>query len=137
MIDRQRLYTISELAREFALTNRAIRFYEEKALIRPQRVGVNRVYDYRDHARITLILKLKGLGFRIDDIKEYIDLYDADPGRITQLKHGLDRITQRINTVEEELSRLQQNLNGLREIRDEALTLLAKRGIDLDDLDVA
>ena len=73
-----KLYSITELAEEFDITPRAIRFYETKCLLSPQRAGATRVYNYRDRARLMLVLRGKRLGFSLEDIKEYIDLYDAE-----------------------------------------------------------
>lgn len=73
-----RLYTVTELAAELGMTARAIRFYEDKGLITPQRAGTTRVYSSRDRARMILILRGKRLGFSLGTIREYLDLYDAD-----------------------------------------------------------
>jgi DNA-binding transcriptional MerR regulator len=77
----QPTYTISELAREFALTTRAIRFYEDEGLIAPARVGRARVYGERDRVRIRLILRGKRLGLALAEIAEILDLYDAGGDR--------------------------------------------------------
>ena len=71
-------YTISELAREFQVTPRALRFYEDKGLLSPTRDGLNRVYSTRDRARLKLILQGKSVGFSLSDIREILDLYEAD-----------------------------------------------------------
>ena len=73
-------------AEELGLTTRAIRFYEVKGLIAPDRRGMARCYTRRDRARIQLILRGKNLGFTLEDIKEYLELYDADPAHRAQLK---------------------------------------------------
>jgi DNA-binding transcriptional MerR regulator len=70
-------YTISELAREFGLTTRAIRFYEDHGLIAPTREGRNRVYGNRDRVRLKLTLRGKRLGLSLTEIRELIDMYDA------------------------------------------------------------
>jgi DNA-binding transcriptional MerR regulator len=81
-----RLYTVTELARELGMTPRAVRFYEVKGLIIPQRAGTTRVYSNRDRARMILILRGKRLGFSLSAIKEYLDLYDADVSQHAQLR---------------------------------------------------
>src|SRR5207244_125075 len=78
-----RLYTIGELADELNVTTRAIRFYEAKGLIAPARRGVARSYSRRDRARLMLILRGKNLGFTLEEIAQYLMLYDADPAQIT------------------------------------------------------
>ncbi len=74
--DQARLYSVTELGSELGVSARTIRFYEDKALIAPQRAGGTRVYTARDRARMILILRGKRLGFSLREIKEYLDLYD-------------------------------------------------------------
>jgi DNA-binding transcriptional MerR regulator len=76
-------YTISELAREFQVTPRALRFYEDKGLLSPTRDGLNRVYSVRDRARLKLILQGKSVGFSLSDIREILDLY-TEPRKATR-----------------------------------------------------
>lgn len=90
-----RLYTVTELANELGMTARAIRFYEDKGLITPQRAGTTRVYSVRDRARMILILRGKRLGFSLSTIKEYLDLYDTDITQHAQLKLLLGSISKR------------------------------------------
>lgn len=73
-----RTYTISELAREFEVTPRALRFYEDKGLLSPRREGMNRVYSHRDRGRLQLILRGKRVGLSLLEIKEILDLYKVD-----------------------------------------------------------
>jgi len=80
------LYTVTELAKQLDMTPRAIRFYEDKGLITPQRVGTTRVFSARDRARMILILRGKRLGFSLSEIREYLDLYDADITQQAQMK---------------------------------------------------
>ncbi|HWA01691.1 MAG TPA: MerR family DNA-binding transcriptional regulator [Caulobacterales bacterium] len=74
----ERTYTISELAREFEVTPRALRFYEDKGLLSPRRDGMNRVYSHRDRGRLQLILRGKRVGLSLLEIKELLDLYKVD-----------------------------------------------------------
>ncbi|KAA3626026.1 MAG: MerR family transcriptional regulator [Proteobacteria bacterium] len=133
MIDKTRLYSISELATEFAITARAIRFYEDKGLLSPRRVGSNRAYDYRDRARLSLVLRFKGLGFPLDKTKEFLDLYDADETHLVQLKVGYRGICGRINELQQQIATLQQDLSELMELKDEAISKLRERGVDPDN----
>jgi len=73
-----RTYTISQLAREFEVTPRALRFYEDKGLLTPRREGMNRVYSHRDRGRLQLILRGKRVGLSLIEIKEILDLYKVD-----------------------------------------------------------
>jgi DNA-binding transcriptional MerR regulator len=90
-----RLYTVTELAKELGMTARAVRFYEDKGLITPQRAGTTRVYSARDRARMILILRGKRLGFSLNAIKEYLDLYDADVTQQAQLRVLLAGVAKR------------------------------------------
>jgi DNA-binding transcriptional MerR regulator len=90
-----RLYTVTELAQELGMTPRAVRFYEDKDLITPQRAGTTRVYSNRDRARMILILRGKRLGFSLSAIKEYLDLYDADITQHAQLRVLLAGVAKR------------------------------------------
>jgi DNA-binding transcriptional MerR regulator len=90
-----RLYTVTELANELGMTARAARFYEDKGLISPQRAGTTRVYSARDRARMILILRGKRLGFSLNAIKEYLDLYDVDVTQHAQLRALLAGVARR------------------------------------------
>ncbi|WP_043320143.1 MerR family DNA-binding transcriptional regulator [Microbulbifer sp. HZ11] len=85
-------YSISELAQEFGITTRTIRFYEDKGLISPERRGQTRVYTAEDRVRLKLILRGKRLGFSLDESREIIDMYDPAHGNVEQLNRLLDRI---------------------------------------------
>ena len=88
-------YSISDLAQEFQVTTRAIRYYEDDALLTPQREGQNRIYGARDRVRLKLIVRGKRLGFSLKEIKEMLDLYDAPQGEIGQLQHFTDKMRKR------------------------------------------
>jgi DNA-binding transcriptional MerR regulator len=109
----RRLYTVTELAKELGMTARAIRFYEDKGLIMPQRAGTTRVYSARDRARMILILRGKRLGFSLSTIKDYLDLYDTDITQHAQLKLLLvavakrrDQLLAQRHAIDEALSEL-------------------------------
>ena len=88
-------YSITELAREFDLTTRTIRFYEDQGLIAPARRRQTRVYSPRDRTRLKLVLRGKRLGFSLNEIAEIIGLYDAEPGETGQLQFFLEKIAER------------------------------------------
>lgn len=94
-------YTISELAEEFDVTTRTIRFYEDKGMIHPQRRGQTRVFLPRDRVRLKLILRGKRLGFTLGEINEIIDMYDDVEGERGQLNLLLDKIKLRRLELEE------------------------------------
>ena len=98
-----RLLTATELAAELGTTPRALRFYEIKGLIKPDRVGSRRVYGHRDRGRLQLILRGKRLGFSLAQIKEYLELYDADVGQHAQMHRLADLVAARIADLEHQL----------------------------------
>jgi DNA-binding transcriptional MerR regulator len=127
--DPDRLYSIAELAEELAVTPRAIRFYESKGLLEPRRAGGNRVYTYRDRARLLIILRGKRLGFSLAHIQRYLDLYDADPTHQEQLVHLLRGARQRIEELENQRRDLELTLEELREIEDQVRAAMQQAGI--------
>lgn len=95
-------YTISELAREFGLTTRAIRFYEDHGLIAPTREGRNRVYANRDRVRLKLTLRGKRLGLSLSEIRELIDMYDAARDEHAQVERLQEFLHKRRSILEQQ-----------------------------------
>ncbi|CAH2604692.1 Predicted transcriptional regulator LiuR of leucine degradation pathway, MerR family [Rhodovastum atsumiense] len=126
--DPRPLYSVNQLAEELGVTPRAIRFYEAKGLITPQRVGQARVFDRRDRARLLLVLRGKRLGFSLGEIKDYLDLYDADRTQAGQLRLLLAGTEARIAALEAQRRDLDQALAELRDIQAQARAALAARG---------
>ncbi len=93
-------FSISDLASEFGVTPRALRFYEDEGLIAPERRGTARLYSARDHARLAWILRGKRVGFSLTDIRELLDLYDLGDGRRVQRTQTLDRCRTKIAALE-------------------------------------
>jgi DNA-binding transcriptional MerR regulator len=93
-------YGIADLAREFDVTTRTLRFYEDEGLIEPARQGQRRIFSPRDRVRLKLILRGKRLGFSLGEIREIINLYDAPPGEAGQIRFFLDKIRQRRTALE-------------------------------------
>ncbi|MFN3630602.1 MAG: MerR family transcriptional regulator [Casimicrobiaceae bacterium] len=100
--ERAERYTITELAREFALTSRAIRFYEDQGLIAPERRGSRRIYSARDRVRLRLILRGKRLGMSLAEIREILDLYEADKTERAQLTRFLEVLAARRAVLEQQ-----------------------------------
>ena len=120
------LFAIADLAREFGISTRAIRFYETKGLLRPERVGSTRVFRRRDRARLILILRGKRLGFSLRDISEYLSLYDADRTQRAQVSLLGDMVDKRVEMLEQQLADLQTTISELREIKKLATERLAQ-----------
>lgn len=118
------LYTVTQLANDLGVTARTVRFYEDKGLLNPQRAGNNRVYTHRDRARLILILRGKRLGFTLREIKEYLDLYDADPTQQEQMRALLKRVQARIEGLIEQERALVETLAELRIIEQQAQAAL-------------
>jgi DNA-binding transcriptional MerR regulator len=124
-------YSISDLAREFDLTTRAIRFYEDMGLLQPGRSGPggrNRVYSGRDRTRLKLTLRAKRLGLSLTEAKEIIDMYDSPRDTGLQLEKFLLVLGQHRKQVEEQMADLQANLDEIKAHQREARALLAKAG---------
>lgn len=128
--DRRPTYTIAELAREFAITPRTIRFYEDQGLIAPARQGMNRIYSHGDRFRLGWILRGKRLGFSLTDIKELLDLYEGDRSRVSQLKAALQRARDHVAGLERQARDLQAQIDELRELEQGAIAMLRERGVD-------
>lgn len=110
-------YTISELAKEFDVTTRTIRFYEEKGLITPLRDGNKRVYTPADRVRIKLILRGKRIGMTLQESVELIDLYEPQNNNSAQLQRLLDRIDERRATLRQQQQDIEDMLRGLDEVQ--------------------
>ena len=122
-------FTIGDLAREFDVTTRAIRFYEDLGLLEPQRTGPgerNRVYSGRDRTRLKLTLRAKRLGLSLTEAKEIIEMYDSPRDTGAQLKKFLDVLAVHRKQLEDQMTDLQANLDELKTHEKEARTLLAK-----------
>lgn len=122
-------YTISDLAREFDLTTRAMRFYEDMGLLRPERSGPggrSRIYGPSDRTRLKLTLRAKRMGLSLAEARELIDMYDSPRDTGPQLKKFLAILTQHRRQLEEQMADLQDNLEEVRAHEREARALLAK-----------
>jgi DNA-binding transcriptional MerR regulator len=106
-------FTITDLAAQFGVTPRAIRFYEDQGLIQPRRVGLNRVYSRRDRARLAWILRGKNVGFSLAEIRELLDLYDAGDGGVRQRERTLEACGRRIAALVEQRNDIDATIEEL------------------------
>ena len=110
---RNETYTITQLCREFNVTPRALRFYEQKGLLHPSRRGWTRIFSYRDRARPKLILRGKKVGFTLSEIKEMLDLYNLKDGQLTQLKHASKKMAERLVALRQQRVELEEAIADL------------------------
>ncbi len=108
-------YSITQLAEEFGLTTRAIRFYEDKALLKPERQGQTRIYHPRDRARLILIVRGKNVGLALSEIKEILSLYDLSDGCETQNRVAIDKFSRRIASLETQRHEIDLQIETLKE----------------------
>ncbi len=119
-------YSIRDLADEFDVTTRTIRFYEGLGLVTPRREGTRRVFDGRDRTRLRLILRGKRIGFALADIAEIVDMYDAAPGEHGQLELLLRRIEQHRTSLEGKRDAIERILAELSDVEHRARQRLAE-----------
>ena len=119
-------FTIGELAREFDLTTRAIRFYEDMGLLAPERAGQQRVYTARDRARLTLTLRAKRLGLKLNEAKEILDMYDSPRDTVPQLQRFLGVLGSHRTQLEAQMEELQANLAEIRAQEKQARAALTR-----------
>ena len=128
--DDRELFGIRDLAEEFGITPRTIRFYETKGLLAPVRVGSSRVYSRRDRARLALILRAKAIGSSLADIQQYLELYGQHgEGREAQLAFVIRRTQEAIDELEQRKAHIEATVEQLRMYQESAqVTLDARRG---------
>ena len=122
-------YTISDLAKEFDLTTRAIRFYEDMGLLQPERSGPggrNRIYSHRDRTRLKLTLRAKRLGLSLTEAKELIAMYDSPRDTGPQLRKFLVVLAEHREQLEAQMAELQATLDEVKTHEKESRALLAK-----------
>jgi DNA-binding transcriptional MerR regulator len=128
--DPQRIYSIAELAREFAITARTIRFYEDEGLIKPKRQGLTRLYSAHDRVRLGWILRGKRLGFSLAEIKELLDLYQVDRTGVQQLRELLRRSRLHIADLEHKRRDLDAHIEEFKDVETQVSAELKQRGLD-------
>ncbi len=124
----QSIFTIRDLAREFGVTARTLRFYEEKELLSPQRQGQERLYSRRDRARLKLVLMGKRVGFSLEEIRSMLDLYDLGDGRVTQLKVTHARFNERIERLKQQRAEIDEAIEAMQRATESLAEMLKDRG---------
>ena len=130
--DTARIYSIAELAREFGITARTIRFYEDEGLVKPRRQGLTRLYSAHDRVRLSWILRGKRLGFSLAEIKELLDLYQVDRTGVQQLRELLRRSRVHIVDLERRRRDLDAHIAEFREVETQVAAELKQRGVDTE-----
>ncbi len=130
--DSQRIYSIAELAREFAITSRTIRFYEDEGLIKPRRQGLTRLYSLGDRMRLGWILRGKRLGFSLAEIKQLLDLYQVDRTGVQQMRELLRRSRLHVTELEKKRRDLDAHISEFKEVESQVAAELRQRGVDPD-----
>ena len=125
MSEKNNTYTISELAREFEVTSRALRLYEESSLLAPKREGTRRIYSERDRVRLRLVLRGKRLGWSLAEIRESFNLYDSTMGEEAQLNYLLEKLIARRDILQIQKKDIDLALQDLDQIADNARAALA------------
>ena len=121
-------YSISDLARDFDVTTRTIRYYEDKGLLSPERRGTRRLFQPRDRTRLKLILRGKRLGFSLAEIAEIVDMYDAAPGEVGQLRLLIDKIGTRRDQLIGQMRDIEATLGDLGRVEARCVERLAALG---------
>lgn len=136
-----RTFTIRQLCQEFKCTPRALRFYEDKGLLNPARDGINRVYSYKDRARLQLILRGKRVGLALAEIGEILDLYEADETGAQQAAKSLRKFRERIVALESQkldidgaIAQLQEGIAAMEKRLSETRPDLLPRAADYDQV---
>jgi DNA-binding transcriptional MerR regulator len=122
----QELRGIADVAKSLGVTPRTLRFYEDRGLIEPTRVAGNRLYSRRDLARMQLILRGKRLGFSLADIEEFLNLYDADPQHLEQMRALAACCRERITELRATREALDQTIGEMEALEREALQRIAR-----------
>ncbi len=128
----ERFYSTNQLAEDAGVTARTVRFYEGRGLLSPQLAGSTRVYTHSDRARLQIILRGKRLGFSLDEIQEYLNLYDVDAEHIGQVRHIRHKARERANDLRTKLKDIEDSLRELEQIEIDAIDRLRSKGVDPD-----
>ncbi|MCO6186126.1 MerR family DNA-binding transcriptional regulator [Rhizobium sp. L1K21] len=124
-----KLYTITELTREFGISTRTLRFYEDEGLIHPERKGRTRLFRPADRRIIQNILRGRRIGFTIAEIREIILVYKDPPGESGQLRLLMQRVSEKREELKQKRKDIEDTLNELDSIEESCLTRLAEIGV--------
>ena len=124
LLPMQQRYSIGELSREFDVTTRAIRFYEDEGLLAPSRNGKHRIFNARDRTRLKLILRGKRLGFALSEIRELLDLYDGPEGEAGQLELFIRKLADHRNALLEQRRDIDTVLSEMDTLAEQCQRLL-------------
>jgi len=122
-----RTYTISELSKEFGVTPRTIRFYEEKGYLAPERSGNKRIFDGSDRVRLKLILRGKRLGFSLQESNDIISMYDPNKGNEDQYRSLLNKIHEKRQQIEDQLQDIKAMMSDLAEAENKIAQVLDQK----------
>ena len=118
---KETFYTVPQLSKELNVTERTIRFYDSKGLLNPSRVGNTRIFNYKDRARLLIILRAKKLGFSLKDIKIYLELYDVDPSHKIQSENAIKTITKRLIHLKDQRKEINFIIKELKSLKKDIL----------------
>jgi DNA-binding transcriptional MerR regulator len=121
-------FTIRDLTREFNVTARTLRFYEEKGLLAPRRAGQERLYSRRDRARLKYVLMGKCVGFSLEEIRDMLDLYDLGDGQVTQLRVAHERFIEQIDRLKRQRGEIDRAIAELERASATVGEMLSARG---------
>jgi DNA-binding transcriptional MerR regulator len=122
------LFSIRDLTKEFGVSARTLRFYEEKGLLDPKRNGQERLYSRRDRARLRYVLIGKSVGFSLEEVREMLDLYDLKDGQVTQLRVALVKFSERIDRLNRQRADIDRAIAELERASRAMQAMLAERG---------
>jgi DNA-binding transcriptional MerR regulator len=125
----EQTYTIGEMCKEFDVTPRSLRFYEQKELLSPIRKGQRRLFTHKDRARLKLILRGKRFGFSLADIRELLEMYYADPTHVTQLTAVVERAGERLEAMKRQRLELDEAIDELTQQIEMGHKMLAERSV--------
>jgi DNA-binding transcriptional MerR regulator len=120
-------FSIGQLAREFQVTLRTLRFYEDRGLVSPKRDGMARIYSRRDRARLKLVLMGKKVGFSLAEIREMLDLYDLKDGQVVQLRVALKRFQEQVDVLKDQRNDIEQAIEELERTVDVVSGMLREK----------
>lgn len=127
--EKKEFYTITELTREFGVSTRTIRFYEDEGLINPVRRGRTRLFRQGERRLLSFILRGKRLGFSIAEIREIMHMYKEPPGEAGQLRLLMSKVVEKRNELEQKRRDIEETMAELDQVEEASLARLAELGV--------